>query len=444
MKQLSKSKMELPIWKISILVSLVSIIFFIYITFQVNLFPEEGVKKVYYVDNISSAHQKIIDKFNKIYSEEIEVIPVNLPFSFFTTNDRKSILTRSLRNRSDGVDIFAVDIIWVSRFAKWGYTIEPYIEPSMMNDVNEIALKACYQRDSLLAFPLFLDMGVMYYRQDIIRGLPNGKEIEKKIQRSLTWEEFISLGKKFKSTNYPYYIFPGGEFEGMLCCFQEMLSVEESVDLYYSNPINLNKHAANRSLQQMVDFIYKYKFSPREVIGFDGFKSYVYANENDAVFLRGWVGYHKHHRGALNDTSKIKYMKIAPLPHFKDKKTSSVFGGWSLMISKFSDRKEEALKFLKFVFLPENQKILYEEGGYLPINDVVYRDSLFLKKHPELMQIKEMLIWAKHRPFLENYTKISEIMSKSMHKALKNELEVEEALNKATFEINNQRVIIKN
>ena len=104
----------------------------------------------------------------------------------------------------------------------------------------------------------------------------------------------------------------------------------------------------------------------------------MYANENNAVFLRGWVGYHKQYNSFLKDTSNISNMGIAPLPHFKGHTTSSVFGGWSLMISKFSNRKEEALKFINFMFQKENQEILYEFGGYLPINIEVYKDTVFI------------------------------------------------------------------
>ena len=443
MNTISKVIKESPIWLITILISVVAIIFFIYLPFQINLFPENVVRKLYYVDNISVAHLKIIQKFNEKYKNQIEVVPVNLPFYHFTTNDRKEVLTRSLRSRSDGIDIFAVDLIWIPRFAKWGYSMDRRFDDETLRHVNGMALRACYQNESLVAFPLFLDLGVLYYRKDLIRNLPGGAAIEQKIQNSLTWNEFISLGKQFQSYRYPVYVFTGGDFEGMLCCFHEMLSIEESENIFYKNTIKLNAPSAKRAVQQLVDFIYTYKFSPFEVTRFDEYSSYLYANANNAVFLRGWVGYHKQYKGFLRDTSNISNMEIAPLPHFEGHTTSSVFGGWSLMISKFSNRKEEALKFINFMFEKENQLILYEDGGYLPINTEVYSDSLYLKKHKELGQIQKLLVWGKHRPFLENYTRLSEIMARWFHKALKNEISVDEALTAASKQINNEKTSVK-
>jgi len=442
-KKITKSIKESSIWLISIFVSLVAIFFFIYLPFQINLFSKTSVKKIYYVDNISPAHLKIINRFNKLHKNEIEVVPVNLPFYHFTTNDRKAILTRSLRNRSDGIDIFAVDLIWIPRFAKWGYSMDRYFDEQTLNNVNKMALKAGYQNDSLVAFPLFLDVGVLYYRKDLILKLPNGKEIEKKIQNSLTWDEFFSLGEKFSSYQKPFYIFQGGEFEGMVCNFHELLSEEESNKIFNNYRINLKTEAAHRALKQLVDLIHRYKYSPYEVTRMDEYLSYLYANDNNAVFLRGWVGFNKQYKNFLKDTSNVKNLAIAPLPHFKGCSTSGVFGGWSLMISKFSNRKEEALQFIKFMFEKENQKILYEEGGVIPVNEEVFNDSLYLKNHTELVQIKNLLKWGKHRPFLENYTRISEILARQFHKALKKEITVQEALDYASTQINNEKAIVK-
>ena len=68
---------------------------------------------------------------------------------------------------------------------------------------------------------------------------------------------------------------------------------------------------------------------------------------------------------------------------------------------------------------------------------------MFIKKHKELAQIERLLQWGKHRPSLENYTKLSEIMSSYFHKALKNEISVSEALTSASSQINNEKVTVK-
>lgn len=434
-----KTIKQSPIWLITIFVSLAAVVFLIYSPFRITLFPEIGVKKLYYVDNISDAHLEIIKMFNELHKGKIEVIPVNLPFRSFTTNDRKEILTRSLRSRSDGIDIFSIDLIWIPRFAKWGYPLDNHFDDSTLQDVNATALAACRRDGKLVAFPLYLDMGVLYYRRDLIRRLTQGDSIEVKIQKGMTWNEFIRLGSSLGHARNPYYVFTGGNYEGMLCCFQEMLSDAESNNIFYDNPLNLNTVSARRALQTMVDFIYTYNFSPKEVTQFDEYNSYLYASGNNALFLRGWIGFRRQYNAFLRDTSGISFLDIAPLPHFEGNKTSSVFGGWNLMISEFSNRKEEALQFIKFMFQKENQELLYEEGGYLPVNAEVFRDSVFMKRHQELGKIQGLLSWGRYRPFLENYTRLSEIMAHYFHLALKKEISVEQALISASKQINDER-----
>jgi len=433
-----------PLWLNVSLLTIISFIYVLYSQFQSSALMVSRTKKVYYVDNISEAHQIIIDMFNEKYKGEIEVVPINLPFYQFTTNDRKEILTRSLRSRSDVIDVFAVDLIWIQRFAKWGSNLDTSIDYSTLSHVNNKALEICYQDGHIVAMPLFLDIGVLYYRKDILYELPDGKEIEKRLKKSMTWDEFRELGKRFKLLGkpYPFYLFVGGDYEGMICCFHDMLTNEESDSMFLGNKINLNTASAVRVLRDLVDFIYKYKFTPLEVTKFDEYASYAYANEKDAVTLRAWLGYDKQYKGLLSDTSKIRLFGIAPLPHYKHSNTSAVLGGWCLMVSKYSPRQEEALKFVKFMFDVESQKLLYEYGGYLPVNMKVYSDSAYIKSYPELLQWLELLKWGRHRPQLSNYTRISEIMARAFHRVLRKEISVESALKLATTQINEEKVIL--
>ncbi|MCB9248620.1 MAG: hypothetical protein H6613_08765 [Ignavibacteriales bacterium] len=70
----------------------------------------------------------------------------------------------------------------------------------------------------------------------------------------------------------------------MLCTYHEMLSIDAGNKIFYNQPYNLLTDQSQRALNQMVNFIYKYKFSPVEVTNFDGFSAYMYGYNHDAVF----------------------------------------------------------------------------------------------------------------------------------------------------------------
>ena len=136
-------------------------------------------------------------------------------------------------------------------------------------------------------------------------------------------------------------------------------------------------------------------------------------------------------------------VRMIPVHHFIGSNTASVYGGWNLMVSNYSEKIPEVMKFVKFLLSVESQKIMYEERGYLPINNKLYSDSNYVKLHPELRFLKQVLQTGVHRPFLQNYTSVSDILSYYIKRAIKNEISVDEALNEATRKINEKAILVK-
>jgi beta-glucosidase len=105
-------------WYKKLSIAGITIVILALIFYTVFLFKNQSegkvkITKIYFADHISPAHEELIRKFNIAYENKIEVIPINLPFSKFTTNERKELLARALRGKSDRIDIFSVDLIWI-------------------------------------------------------------------------------------------------------------------------------------------------------------------------------------------------------------------------------------------------------------------------------------------------------------------------------------------
>ena len=431
-------------WLVAGIFGIVTAVYYISINFwdQSFLFQETNVQKIYFADHISPAHEAVIKRFNRLHQGRIEVIPVNLPFSKFTTNERKELLARSLRSKSDRLDVFTVDYIWTARFAKWSEPLDNYFSEKDKANILSPTLQSCLSENKLVAMPLYIDIGMMYYRKDLLAKLPDAKQIEQRLQNSITWEELFALQKRLGMNDRPFYIFQGNDYEGLNCNFFEILaSLDENY--FRGNKINLNTPTARRALQMLVDFIYINKISPPIVTQFDENKSYEYWLNSNAMFVRGWSNFIENYRMLHNDTSKFEYVGRASLPHFAGHKATSVYGGWNLMVSKFSTKKEAAIEFIRFLQTEEAKKILFEQGDYIPVNRDVYADSVYLKKYPKLIFYRTLIERGFHRPFLIEYTKIADIVSHYVHLALKKEMTVDEALTKASSMINSNEVLIK-
>lgn len=390
--------------------------------------PAQGVVRLYFADNISPAHLAVIQAYNRAREGRVEIVPVNLPFEKFSTNERKELLTRALRSRSNRLDIFAVDQIWVSRFAKWAEPLDDYFGLQERQDLMTHALASCLYEEHLVGLPLYIDVGILYYRRDLLQRLPDFAKVEKRLQHSISWEEFIRLGSRPELASLPFYLFPADPYEGLMCSFIENMASQNRLAVEPGH-FDLTSAEAERSLQLMVDLIAARHLAPPVITTFKEVDLYVYAFKNDALFFRGWPGNMKTYRDDFPD--KVAQVGMAALPHFQDGAPAYSFGGWNLMVSKFSSRKIEAIDFIRFVLTRESQERLYEIMGYLPSNESVYADSAFVGKNPELRYLHSLLENGVRRPALSDYTRLSDIVTSSLNQALRGEVGVAQALTTA-------------
>lgn len=403
---------------------------------------KSNVKTIYFVDHISSAHQKVIDLFNERNKGSIKVETINLSFDKFSTNERKELLARYLRSKNNRIDIFSVDQIWVPRFVRWGISLNSFIDSSEINKIIPNALTTCYYNDSLFAVPLYIDISVMFYRDDLLRKLPNYSKIIEELKKSITWENFIELHQKLKNSKTPFYIFQADDYEGLLCQFIELMANQNAPFVDKNNKLLIDTPEGKRALQLLVDLVNKYRVSPREVTYMKENESFRYFAKNNGLFIRGWPSMYDDENEFLTDDARAN-LKMAPLPHLKNTKPSSVYGGWNLMISKFSEKIPEVIKFAKFLLSEESQKIMFEEGGYLPINKALYEDKYRFKKSNNLKFFKELYKTGVHRPFLKDYTNLSDILSYYVNSAIKGDISVDKALTEAEKKINEKSILVK-
>ncbi|MDH3268546.1 MAG: hypothetical protein OEM46_06795, partial [Ignavibacteria bacterium] len=204
---------------------IIAIILIIFIDFPGgnNRNNEFSVTTINYVSHISDAHQKVIDKFNEKYEGRIRVESINLPFEKFSTNERKELLARYLRSKSDRIDVFTVDQIWVPRFAKWVLPLERYFNQEERDKLLDYGMQTCFFNDSLVAIPLYIDIAVMYYRDDLLSNFQNYKTLRQNINNSISWEDLINIRTNREKKLNPFFLFPADSYEGLMCMFVELL-----------------------------------------------------------------------------------------------------------------------------------------------------------------------------------------------------------------------------
>jgi multiple sugar transport system substrate-binding protein len=380
-----------------------------------------GPRRVFFADNISPAHEAIIARFNDLHRGRIEVVPVNLPFTKFSTNERKELLARSLRTRSDRIDVFAVDLIWVTRFSKWAEPMDRHFPPESLAATLPRALESCTVGGSLVALPLYLDVGLLYYRSDIIRRLPDAPAIEEALRRSISWDELIALRDRLRYQGRPFYVFQGKAYEGLICNYFEHVA-SYGPEAVPRDSFPLQSAAARAAVTRLVGLVRDSRASPPAVVDYDEIRSYYAMLDSDAVFVRGWPNFLESFRSLYPDTAKLNLVRIAALPHERGGQAATVFGGWNLMVANSSANKDAAVEFVRFTQSVEAQKLLLELGGYIPVNTRIYGDSAYMAAYPTLRFTSRLIERGVHRPSLEDYTRVSDIVSLYINRALRGEI----------------------
>lgn len=397
----------------------------------VNPLAPSPVKRVYFADNIDSGHELIIQRFNELHAGKIEVVPINLPFTKFNTNERKELIARNLRGRGSRIDVFSVDLIWVNRFTKWAEPLTPYFSPSFLDNMLPEVLRTSYVGDILYAIPLYTDIGALYYREDLILALPDGEAWNAKIKASISWEDLLELRQRYFSDR-PLYVPQAANYEGLICNFNELLA-ESLMDSTGRAIRSLTDSLVLARVQFFVD-MFAHGVFPEAALELTEDEAIRYALKHDIPFVRGWPTVNNENDPRF-DPAAFSRLVIAPLPHFKGHDVGPVFGGWNMMLSKHSPVKEAAIRFMQFTASEQGQHIFYDVDGLLPVQKQFYEIEADNPRQNRLDFLRGMMEKGIHRPALNQYTFISDILAERLHEALSRELDVKTAMSLADKEI---------
>ena len=395
------------------------------------------IVEIFFADRMTEAHQVLIERYNARHTGTVKVIPIDFPNPDFSTDTRKEVLARSLRGEDDAIDLLSIDVIGVHRFAKWCEPLGKYFTEEERNRITEMGLHTCYYDGELMAVPLDVVQGVMYYREDLLSQLPGGKQLMEQVNKGITWQNLL---KSAANLHYqgPFYIFPAADYEGLICSYIEIL-LSLRPDYFETIGFRFKTPEARKALQLLVDLVQKYKVTPSDVGNFTEVASYEYFIRQNGLFIRGWTSYDKDFKNARTiDSVKESFLRKAQIPFLSEGKPSAVFGGWNLMVAKASKKKEAVIDFMKFLLSDESQETFYARSGYYPVVKSFYTDSIYLHRYPEIVQIKELMKYGVHRPVQENYTKYSKIMARYFHLSILGKMSVDEALDRVQNSIESE------
>jgi multiple sugar transport system substrate-binding protein len=336
------------------------------------------------------------------------------------TDDLLTRYTNMLRARNASVDIMSVDIVYPAQFAASQWTV-PITETqwSSVERANYLPgpIQGCTYQGKLWAAPLRTDLGLLYYRKDLVPTLPT------------TWDSLVSIAKSVSPKSVKYgYVWQGAQYEGLVCDFVEVLYGYNGSILDSNDPtkVTVNSPEANQALSQMVSWVGT--ISPPAVTTYQEEPSRIVWQDGNSAFMRNWL-----YAYALgNDASQSKVANkfdITSIPYGGSGTVGhSAIGGWNLAINAFSKNTDASWEFIKFMLQPEAQKKLAINASLTGTLQSIYTDSDVLAKQPFFKKLGPILKNALPRPVSPKYSDVSNVIQLHIYQALKKQVSPSNAL----------------
>ena len=300
-------------------------------------------------------------------------------------------------------DILLMDVTWLPKYAEAGW-LEPLDHWINSNDWSAIADGARVGNEyngQIYRWPLTADMGLLYWRKDLMEQAPK------------TPEELINISLKLKRDGRVLYgyVWQGRQYEGLSCVFLEVLNGFGGEWLNNSQKVKLGGVEAIDAAKWLNNLIIS-GASPKSVTNFFENEALQAFESGEAALMRNWPYAWAE---LQKDNSAVKgKVGITTMISNNDKEPSSTLGSWGLSILKGSKNKNEAYKFINYITTKAAQKELFLESGYTPTIAKLYKDEELLKNSPILNQLEKALALTKSRPQTPLYAQISDVLQKQL------------------------------
>jgi len=258
----------------------------------------------------------------------------------------------------------------------------------------------------LLAMPWFTDVGLLYYRKDLL------EKYDEKVPT--TWEELATMAKKIQDAerasgakDMQGFVFQAKASESLTCNALEWIAAYNGGSIVdNTGKITINNAQAAKALDTAASWVGT--ITPRGVLNYAEEEARGVFQKGNAVFMRNWP-YAWSDAQAADSTIKGK-VGVSPLPKGGvNGKSAATIGGWQLAVSKHSKHPKEATDLIMFLTSKDTQKKRAVDGSYNPTIPALYADKEILDKNPFFADLLKVFEASVARPSKATGLKYNEV-----------------------------------
>ncbi|MDP2270414.1 MAG: ABC transporter substrate-binding protein [Archangium sp.] len=365
-----------------------------------------------------AAFNALLDTFRREHPH-IELVTQLLPNDSDVSH--QYFLT-SLEGQGADFDVLVADVVWVPEFARAGWISDlsaDFPQTELAEDFLPAAISAVTWEGKTWAVPWYLDVGLLYYRTDLVPHAPR------------TWGELETFARAAmkKDPALQGFLWQGRQYEGLVCNVYETLWGFGGKSLENGH-LALDTPEAAKALHTLRRFVER-GLSPPSVTSAAEEESRRPFQDGRAVFMRNWP----YAFGEAQKEGSLVRGKVGVsfLPTASGEPGFGTLGGWQLAINARTppERRAAAVELIRALTSSEANVKFARAYGRNPAR----RSAYAALKDTSFAQLEPMLERARPRPVTPYYGMISDILQSEFSAAISGIRSPEEALQQAQRQV---------
>jgi ABC-type glycerol-3-phosphate transport system substrate-binding protein len=342
------------------------------------------------------------------FAERHPDVRVELRVTPDAADQRHQLYVQWLNARSPAPDVLQLDVVWTAEFAAAGWILPlDRFAPDVTGFVPA-ALHASRWRGALYALPWFVDVGLLYWRTDLLPSAPASlTALERTARESLTRGE-TPLG----------LVWTGARYEGLITVFVEYLAAAGGGILADDGRVIVDEAAAVAALSRMRQEVGADGIVPISALNWREEEVRLAFQNGQSLFMRNWP----YAWSLLQDPARSRVagrVATAPFPGLDGHGPAAALGGAQLAVNAHSRQPQLAFALTEFLTAPEQMLERARLAAQLPARLSLYEDGTLEGLLPmPIAPVRQALNAAIPRPVTPVYSEMSEILQVSLHRSL--------------------------
>jgi trehalose/maltose transport system substrate-binding protein len=338
-----------------------------------------------------------------------------------SAGERLALYQQLLAAGSPDIDVLQIDVVWPGILARHLLDLAPYAGTRQAAHLPALVANDTV-RGRLVAMPWFADVGLLYYRKDLLR------EYGVAVPRS--WHELEAGARRIQDGERAAgkagmwgYVWQGRAYEGLTCDALEWIASRGGGHIVEADgAISVDNPRAARALGDAAGWVGV--ISPRGVLNYAEEEARGVFQSGNAAFMRNWP-----YALALAESegSPVRgQVGVAELPG-----GAGTLGGAQLAVSRYSRHPALAASLVLALTGTAEQKRRALAGGFNPTLPALYRDPELLRANPYYAVVARALAHAVARPSAvtgARYNRVSSAFANAVHAVLAGQADAPSAL----------------